>query len=190
MTLTPIAGVPHPDAAKSVALVSLSPRVGTCHAVCSGLARELTSVGVASTFVPTHELHLAPAGMDKVPGFSYSNGLIHLMETVASADAVILGAPVHKNAVAGWARNLVEIMRLGLAEKPVLPIVAAGSVRAHLAGSDFRSDLHVNFDAVALPAVVVSPDVRADQIRIRITASVADLLSRIGVESDLTERAS
>lgn len=190
MTLTPIAGVPRPDAGKNVVLVSLSPRVGTCHAVCRVLARELTYVGVASTFLPTHELSIAPAGMDKVQGFSYPNGLIHLIESVAAADAVILGAPVHKNAVAGWSRNLVEIMRIGLADKPVLPIVAAGSVRAHLAGSDFRSDLHVNFEAVALPAIVVSPDVPADQIRMRMNAAVSDLLSRIGIESNLAERAS
>jgi NAD(P)H-dependent FMN reductase len=190
MTLTSIAGVPRHDGAKTVALVPLSPRVGTCYSQCSRLARELTTAGVVPAFLPTHELPVVPAGMDNVPGFSYPRGLIHLIDTVVSADAVILGAPVQKNAVSGWARNLVEIIRVGLAEKPVLPIVAAGSVRAHLAGNAFRSDLHGNFDAVASPAVVVSPDVSVDEIRTRINASVTELLARIGVESELAERVS
>ncbi len=190
MILTPIAGAPSHGAAKTIAIVPLSPRVGTCYSECSRLARELTVAGVVPVFVPTHELPVVPAGLDNVPGFSYPRGLIHLIHTVASADAVVLGAPVQKNAVAGWARNLIEIIREGLAEKLVLPIVAAGSVRAHLVGNDFRSDLHANFDAVALPAVVVSPDVSVDVIRTRIDASVADLLSRLGIESGLAERAS
>lgn len=190
MTLTSIAGVPRLTDAKIVALVPLSPRVGTCYSECSRIARELTAAGVLPAFVPTHELPIVPAGMDNVPGFSYPRELIHLIDTVASADAVILGAPVQKNAVSGWARNIVEIIRVGLAEKPVLPIIAAGSVRAHLAGNDFRSDLHGNFNAVALPAVVVSPDVSVDVIRTRINTSVADLLARIGIESELVERVS
>lgn len=190
MTLPPIAGVARPTVKRTVALVPLSPRLGTCYSECSRLARSLAHAGVIPAYVPTHELPMAPAGMEKVPGFAYPRGIIHLVDTVASADAVILAAPVQKNVVSGWARNLVEIIRGGLAGKPVLPVVAAGSVRAHLAGNDFRADLHGNFDAFALPAVIVSPDVPAAVIRTRIDASVADLLACIGVESDRAERVS
>lgn len=90
-------------------------------------------------------------------------------------DRLVLAAPVHRNRVAGLTRHVLEIGRDGLAGASVLPVVAAGSSRSHLAAERLRAELLSDFRATPLPAVVITPDMTREAVLER-SAAAADLL--------------
>jgi NAD(P)H-dependent FMN reductase len=100
---------------------------------------------------------------------------------VDDADAVVLAVPVHRYAVAGLARNVVELLGDAIKGKLVLPIVAAGSRRSTLVAQAFQADLLLNFNCRAMRAVLVSPDVDVEELDRRISQAAEQVCSELGV---------
>jgi NAD(P)H-dependent FMN reductase len=163
--------------APRVAILSLSPRVGRSFLACRQAVRILEDAAVSATFASTVDVPLVAAGLDDVPGHTLPAEVTALADLLGDANAVVVGAPVHRSAVAGISRNWIELLRAGLVTKPVLPLVAAGSVRAHLAATAFQSDLLLNFETRAMAPVVLTPELSDDEVEQRLVAALGDLVS-------------
>lgn len=162
----------------TVVVVETSPRADSVSSAASRAVAELLKVaGVTVIRAAQRELPFEPAGLD---ADAYPAALIDFVANVAAADAVVLAVPVHRAAVAGLARNLVEHLRDVLPGKIVLPLVAAGSERSTLAAQAFQADLLLNFDCRAMRAVLLSPGADSDEVNGRLTASVAQLCATLG----------
>src|SRR4051794_16024936 len=108
----------------------------------SKVAEHLETAGISVFQVSQRALPLVPAGLES---FEYPDAIHDVLAIAGEADIVVLAAPVQRAAVAGVARNAVELLRSAIEGKPLLPVIAAGSQRSHLAAEAFRADLFVNF---------------------------------------------
>jgi NAD(P)H-dependent FMN reductase len=164
--------------APSVVVVGLSPRIGASHQACEAASVLLIERGADVSFRSTVGMPLVAAGLEDVNGYTYPATVSDLVAELSLADGVVLGAAIHRAAVAGISRNWVEVLRTGLAGKPILPIVAAGSIRAQLAAEAFRTDLWQNFDARPLSPVVVT--YQDTKVKERLVRSVDGLVAALG----------
>jgi NAD(P)H-dependent FMN reductase len=142
----------------------------------------LTERGATVSFCSTVDMPLVPSGMDDVVGFSYPKEITDVAEVVRSADAVVLGVPVQQSAVSGVARNWVELFRSEIEGKPVLPVVAAGSDRSHLAAVQFQAELFTHFGAAPVKPVVVTSATPLAEILDRLVDATDDLLVHFPAE--------
>lgn len=165
--------VPSPNG-PCVVLLRTSPRPQSAsfeHAVRLGeLVRQ---AGGRAVVVDTSILPPCIAAAETLP-----DAWAEVAGVVGAADAVVVACPVHRQAVSGWTRNCVEVLRSELDGKPMIVIAAAGSPRGHIAGEAFVADLLVNFGAEARPApIVVTPD--ATDLDERIVDAASWLLERV-----------
>ena len=139
----------------------------------SASAARRSAVSVCSTydtyFLYTSDLPFAAVGVDDL-----ASEWVQLDELIASASVVVLAAPVHRSRVAGYTYHVVEHLRSGLVGGKVIPIVAAGSERAHLAAVEFRNILWSNFGAEPTEPIVVTDDLGADELDQRFAAALAN----------------
>lgn len=156
-----------------VVIVGLSPRVGSSLHACTTARQLLRGLGVDAALLSTVGLEIVPAGVDDHP---IPAAVRSVLDAVANADAVVLGAPIHRSSLAGVSRNWIELMREGLAGKAVLPIVSAGSPRAQLAGESFRIDLWSNFSALPTRSVLVTPELGQEEMVVRLGDALFELL--------------
>ncbi len=140
------------------------------------LVELLTARGVTVSRAAQRLLPLVPAGVDEA---DYPGEVRAVLRVAERADAIVLAAPVHRNAVSGVARNAIELLRDGIESKPVLPLIAAGSQRAHLAAEALRGDLFLNFGCVPLRPVVASDDVDLGEMASRVARAAEALLGRV-----------
>jgi NAD(P)H-dependent FMN reductase len=159
-----------------VAVVGLSPRIGSSWQACRTVQQLFRALEVEVECVTTAGLPVVPAGLDDI---LVPASVERVLTAVRRADATVLGVPVHRSAVAGVARNWVELLREGLADKPVLPIVSAGSARAQLAAEAFRADLWSNFSARPTRSVLVTPELAQDELVVRLGDAVVTLLEGV-----------
>lgn len=155
-------------------VLSSSPRPesSSCAAATS-VGELLRRRGYAVRHADQRLFPMVPAGLDD---HNYPPTIQALIRDASHADVLVLAGPVHRSAVSGATRNLAELVRSGLKGKAVLPIVAAGSARAHLAGDAFRAELIVQFNATALPPVVVTPELNPDELHARLVKAVEGLV--------------
>lgn len=126
-----------------VVVLCTTPDPGQTSLACQRAGSLLESMlGTKVTLVDCSRLPVVAAGSPLDAG---CDGLTETRCAIAEADLVVVGTRVVRSQVAGWCRNWIEVFRTELAAKTVIPIVAAGSVRATLVGDAFRSDLFVNF---------------------------------------------
>lgn len=162
-----------------VLLLKTSPRRESRSALCAERAADrLRSRGVRVVSFWQRELPLVPAD---TRADAYPGEIRRLLDVASTVRGVILACPVQKNAISGATRNAVELIRDGLVGKPVLPVVAAGSQRGHLAAEALRADLFVNFEAAPLRAVVTSPDIDELDVARRIDDAVDAFIPTLGV---------
>ncbi|HTA06712.1 MAG TPA: NAD(P)H-dependent oxidoreductase [Solirubrobacteraceae bacterium] len=164
---------------KTILVIETSPRKESASSTAAAsvarmLARSCADVVRASQ----RELPFVPAGLDYG---DYPAEIGKLIGAVDDADAVVLAVPVHRYAVAGLARNVVELLGDAIKGKLVLPIVAAGSRRSTLVAQAFQADLLLNFNCRAMRAVLVSPDVDVEELDRRISQAAEQVCSELGV---------
>ena len=162
------------ELAPAVVCISTSPRQGLSHhaleLVCD-LALAHGAMSACST--TTADLIMA---VDDEPG---PGAVADAMSLVANADIIVIGAPVHRGAVSGMTRHWCEVFRADLAGRIVIPVVAAGSIRSHLAADAFRADLIINFHALAERPVVVTDDLPHDELSRRLDEALVQAFGRV-----------
>lgn len=117
-------------------------------------------------------LGLGPAGLEPE---AYPPACAALIELVQAADLLVLCVPVHRNAVSGYAHNLVEFLRNTLDGKSIVVIAAMGSPRAHLAAEGFRAHLSSHYAARVAKPVVVTDDLDDDERFARLEAAMIEV---------------
>jgi NAD(P)H-dependent FMN reductase len=168
-----------PVSALTAAVLMTSPRaLSFSTQACLRAVDHLNRLNVTSRLFDLRRFPTAPAGLE-----DYPVEIVMLQGVVKAADVVVIGAPVHRNMVSGWTRNWVELMRASITAKPVLPIVAAGSARGHLAAIAWQADLFTAFDARPVRPVVVHDLLPEDELAERLESAVADLVGAAEVAS-------
>jgi len=93
----------------------------------------------------------------KVDGVGEEYATLH--EQVASSDAVLLCYPVYCYTASSTAKAITEILGPALTRKPVATIVAAGSLRSHLACGDLMLSMMFEQETLCFPkSVLVTGD--------------------------------
>jgi NAD(P)H-dependent FMN reductase len=168
---------PTASAIATALVATFSPRAESRSREGAAIATHaLHDAGLATEVVDQRSLPLVAAGLDHE---LYPDAVQDLLTAAEASDAVVLAAPVHRATVSGITRNALELLRSALNDKPVLPVLAAGSARAHLAAETLRADLYLNFRAVPLRAVVITPEVGDDELRERLFDGVAALVRAV-----------
>lgn len=169
-----IARANHEDGRSTVLVLKTSPRAESRSArAADTLAARLEAGGLRVEVAEQRMLPLVAAGLERD---DYPAAIRELAGQADRAAAIVVAAPVHRGAISGVARNLLELLRDGLAGKPALGIVAAGSARAHLVGNTLRSDLFLNFDAMSHRPIIVTPQDEPTALEARIEAAAIALL--------------
>ena len=80
---------------------------------------------------------------------------VSLYDKVASSDAVLLCYPIYCYTASSTAKAITEILGPALFRKPVATIVAAGSLRSHLACGDLMLSMMFEQETVCFPKSVL-----------------------------------
>jgi NAD(P)H-dependent FMN reductase len=161
-----------------ILVVQSSPREESVSSTAAGfVATTLEAEGFVIRYVDQRLLPFVPAGLSDD---AYPAEIRATLTIAERASAIVLAVPVHRSAVAGVSRNLVELLRDGIEGKLVLPLVAAGSLRSTLAAQAFQADLLLNFRCEVLRAVLLSPDVDEADLKSRLITAVREFVARAG----------
>lgn len=162
---------------KKILILETSPREQSASSMAAAsVARIFIASRAEVVRASQREFPFVPAGLDDD---DYPAEIGELIRAADDADAIVLAVPVHRYAVAGLARNVVELIRDAIEGKLVLPIVAAGSRRSTLVAQAFQADLLLNFNCRAMRAVLVSPDADAEEMDQRISQAAEQLYSEL-----------
>jgi NAD(P)H-dependent FMN reductase len=172
--------VAHParPQAPRVLLASFSPRSTSRSREGAVVAAEmLRAAGAEISLLDQRHTPLVAAGLEDS---SYPPTIQNAVDLANRVDALVIAAPVHRATVSGVTRNAIELLRGGIEGKPVLPVLAAGSPRAHLAAQSLRADLFLNFRAVPLPAILITPELDDSELRNRLNRGILSMLNGLG----------
>ena len=100
-----------------------------------------------------------------------------LYEQVDSSDAVLICYPVYCYTASSTAKAVTEILGPVLARKPVATIVAAGSLRSHLACGDLMLSMMFEQETLCFPksVLVTEDDLTASGFREEVNARLDSL---------------
>jgi NAD(P)H-dependent FMN reductase len=101
---------------------------------------------------------LPPVWTKKGGGDNLEGNWLKLKELVEMSQLIILCAPVYFYTIGSPARVIVENLGSSLERKRMLILTAAGSMRSHLAISDFRECLMFEHDVIVFPQTVQITD--------------------------------
>lgn len=163
-------------------VLSTSPRrLARSAQACEAAAELLIAAGARVDVIDVRSLPTMPAGMEKEPGFAMPAELVRAGLIIGASDVLVIGGSIQKNQVSGWTRNWLELFRVELAGKPVVPIAAAGSIRAHLAAVQWQGDLFSAFGARPVAPVTVTADLDPDEQISRLSDALAAAALLAGV---------
>lgn len=138
------------------------------------LAVVARDAGHAVDEIDVAALCIGPAGLE---AGSYPTRHTDLLDRVATSQVLALCVPVHRNAVSGYAHNVIEFLRNTLEGKHVVVIAAMGSPRAHLAAEGFRAHLSSHYAARVAKPVVVTGDLDDAERYVRLEAALREVTS-------------
>ena len=119
---------------------------------------------------------------DGRPPEQYGDDTAGLVESVRSADGVIVASPVYRGSITGALKNFLDHLPLeALAAKPV-GIIAMGATHHHFLGADWHlRDILAWFGAIVVPTSVylVSEDFTAGQLAESARQDLNDLAAAV-----------
>ncbi len=141
-----------------VSVLSCSTSASSVSRIASQYVREILSALVDSvSYTDIAEHPCFRVNDRKIDGVDA--GYTQLYEQVAANDAVLICYPIYCYTVASTAKAITEILGPALARKPVATVVAAGSLRSHLACGDLMLSMMFEQETLCFPrSVLVTRD--------------------------------
>ncbi|MFP4191302.1 MAG: NADPH-dependent FMN reductase [Candidatus Hydrogenedentota bacterium] len=114
-------------------------------------AEQIRSQGGETVFIDLRD-HALPF-CDGTPD-SFTSPVSELAETIANADAVLLGLPVYNYGVNAAAKNLLELTGAAWEDRIVGFLCAAGGRSSYMAPMSFANSLMLDYHCLILPRMV------------------------------------